>query len=88
MARPNSQSSDRVLLVEGQDDKHVVLQLCNRHESTPSFSIWTIAVHIRVGVTRHPRRDGKRCAHPTGLVAATDGVIAQSGDAYPSECGC
>ena len=39
MARPNSPSSDRVLLVEGQDDKHVVLQLCNRHESTPSFSI-------------------------------------------------
>ena len=24
----------------------------------------------------------------TGLVAATDGVIAQSGDAYPLECGC
>ena len=39
MARPNSQSSDHVLLVEGQDDKHVVRQLCNRHESTPSFSI-------------------------------------------------
>lgn len=39
MARTNSQSSDRVLLVEGQDDKHVVLQLCHRHESTPSFSI-------------------------------------------------
>ena len=39
MARPDSQSSDRVLLVEGQDDKHVVRHLCNRHESTPSFSI-------------------------------------------------
>ena len=39
MARPDSQSSDRVLLVEGQDDKHVVRHLCHRHESTPSFSI-------------------------------------------------
>ena len=39
MARPNSQSSDHVLLVEGQDDKHVVRHLCHRHESTPSFSI-------------------------------------------------
>ncbi len=39
MARPPSQSSDRVLLVEGQDDKHVVLHLCERHQSVPSFSI-------------------------------------------------
>ena len=39
MARPDSQSSDHVLLVEGQDDKHVVRHLCHRHESTPSFSI-------------------------------------------------
>ena len=39
MARPPSQSSDRVLLVEGQDDKHVVLHLCERHQSTRPFSI-------------------------------------------------
>ena len=39
MARPNSQSSDHVLLVEGQDDEHVVRHLYHRHESTPSFSI-------------------------------------------------
>ena len=37
MARPNSQSSDRVLLVEGQDDKHVVLHLCKQHQATLSF---------------------------------------------------
>lgn len=38
MARPPLQPSDRVLLVEGQDDKHVVLQLCERHQSTRSLS--------------------------------------------------
>ena len=31
--------SDRVLLVEGQDDKHVVLHLCRRNESMPTFCI-------------------------------------------------
>ena len=39
MARSISPSSDSVLLVEGQDDKHVVLQLCDRHQSPPAFSI-------------------------------------------------
>ncbi len=34
MKRPPSSSPDpRVLLVEGEDDKHVVLQLCDHHES-------------------------------------------------------
>ena len=33
MSRPPSQSSDRVLLVEGQDDKHVVLHLCKQHQT-------------------------------------------------------
>ncbi len=37
MARPNSQS--HVLLVEGQDDKHVVRHLCKQHQSTLSFFI-------------------------------------------------
>ncbi len=37
MARPPSQSSDRVLLVEGQDDKHVVLHLCKQRQATLSF---------------------------------------------------
>ena len=37
MARPPSQASDRVLLVEGQDDKHVVLHLCKQHQATLSF---------------------------------------------------
>lgn len=32
-------NSDRVLLVEGADDKHVVLQLCNRHQAMPEFYI-------------------------------------------------
>ncbi len=38
MARlaPSLSESDRVLLVEGQDDKHVVRQICLRH---PSFSV-------------------------------------------------
>ena len=38
MARlaPSLSQSDRVLLVEGQDDKHVVRQICLRH---PSFSV-------------------------------------------------
>ena len=39
MARPPLQPSDRVLLVEGQDDKYVVQHLCERHQSTRSFSI-------------------------------------------------
>lgn len=30
---------ERVLLVEGQDDKHVVRNLCNRHDQIPEFSI-------------------------------------------------
>ena len=32
-------NNDRVLLVEGADDKHVVLQLCNRHQAMPEFYI-------------------------------------------------
>ena len=32
-------SNDRVLLVEGQNDKHVVRHLCNRHEEMPEFCI-------------------------------------------------
>jgi len=39
VAHPRSQSSDRVLLVEGQDDKHVVLSLCEHHQSTRPFFI-------------------------------------------------
>ena len=30
---------DRVLLVEGQDDKHVVRHLCNRSQPMPAFDI-------------------------------------------------
>ena len=30
---------EHLLLVEGEDDAHVVRQLCNRHESIPQFSI-------------------------------------------------
>ena len=29
----------RVLLVEGQDDKHIVLHLCRRNSAMPSFDI-------------------------------------------------
>lgn len=32
-------SSNRILLVEGQDDKHVTLHLCDRHQPKPTFSI-------------------------------------------------
>ncbi len=32
-------NNDRVLLVEGQDDKHVVLQLCKFHQPMPEFCI-------------------------------------------------
>ena len=35
----NRNTSSRVLLVEGDSDKHVVLRLCDRHPSTPSFDI-------------------------------------------------
>ena len=35
----NRNTSNRVLLVEGESDKHVVLRLCDRHPSTPSFDI-------------------------------------------------
>ena len=37
MARPPSPSADRVLLVEGQDDKHVVLHLCKQRQAALSF---------------------------------------------------
>ena len=39
MADRDLPPSDRVLLVEGQDDKHVVLHLCRRNESMPAFFI-------------------------------------------------
>lgn len=40
MALPRSDpSARRVLLVEGRNDKHVVLHLCKRHQSTPDFDI-------------------------------------------------
>ena len=39
MADRDLPPSDRVLLVEGQDDKHVVLHLCRRNESMPAFCI-------------------------------------------------
>ena len=39
MARPPLQSSNCVLLVEGQDDKHVVQQLCERHQSIRPFPV-------------------------------------------------
>ena len=37
MARPIPPPTDRILLVEGQDDKHVVLHLCKQHQATLSF---------------------------------------------------
>lgn len=39
MATPPSPSSDRVLLVEGPDDKHVIRHLRDRHQLNPTFSI-------------------------------------------------
>ena len=40
MARIEKQGAEpRVLLVEGQDDKHVVVQICNRDSSIPDFYI-------------------------------------------------
>ena len=30
-------SGDRILLVEGQDDKHVVLHICERQQYTPPY---------------------------------------------------
>ena len=40
MARIDSaQPEPRVLLVEGPDDKHVILQICNRSPQTPDFYI-------------------------------------------------
>lgn len=32
-------NNDQVLLVEGKDDKHVVLQICKRHKMIPEFCI-------------------------------------------------
>ena len=32
-------NNDRVLLVEGQDDKHIVRHLRNRHQAIPEFCI-------------------------------------------------
>ncbi|MYD31619.1 MAG: hypothetical protein F4X01_08525 [Nitrospira sp. SB0661_bin_20] len=39
MATPPSPPSDRVLLVEGPDDKHVIRHLRDRHQLNPTFSI-------------------------------------------------
>ena len=39
MSLPTSDPSSRILLVEGQNDRHVVRHLCMRHQSVPSFSI-------------------------------------------------
>lgn len=39
MTDRESPSPNRVLLVEGQDDKHVVHHLCSRSERMPSFDI-------------------------------------------------
>ena len=40
MARIESSGPEnRILLVEGQNDKHVVLQICNRHLAVPDFYI-------------------------------------------------
>lgn len=40
MALPRSApSARRILLVEGQNDKHVVRHLCKRHQTTPDFDI-------------------------------------------------
>ena len=39
MADLESPREDRVLLVEGQDDKHVVWHLCRRSQAMPSFHI-------------------------------------------------
>ena len=39
MADFDSPREDRVLLVEGQDDKHVVRHLCNRSQPMPAFDI-------------------------------------------------
>ena len=37
MARPIPPPTDRILLVEGQDDKHVIRHLCKQHQATLSF---------------------------------------------------
>ena len=39
MILPASDPSSRILLVEGQNDRHVIRHLCMRHQSVPSFSI-------------------------------------------------
>ena len=39
MNRPALALSSHILMVEGQDDKHVVIHIINRHQSMPSFCI-------------------------------------------------
>ena len=39
MAYPESSQSDRVLLVEGRDDKHVVMRLRERRQDIPEFCV-------------------------------------------------
>ena len=39
MDNPDTLIQNRVLLVEGQNDKHVVRHICGRHPSMPSFDI-------------------------------------------------
>ena len=40
MADPCKYEGDRVLLVEGQDDCHVILALCNAHNIAETFGIY------------------------------------------------
>ena len=39
MNRPTSRPPNRILLVEGQDDKHVVIHICGRSQSVSDFHI-------------------------------------------------
>lgn len=59
MPGPTSPSPDGVLLVEGPDDKHVVLHICNR---CPSFSVASEDEHV---VRLHP-------SQPTSAFSISD----------------
>lgn len=39
MNRPDSRSQNRILLVEGRDDKHVAIHICKRSQSISDFHI-------------------------------------------------
>lgn len=58
----------RVLIVEGQDDKHVVRHLCSRQNYEPNFDIWDTNGYEGIKEDTYGYVQSSRC-HILGIVA-------------------